>query len=162
MLIITFSPISMRASTVAELMCGRSTTLGSLSSLGLIAGSCSKTSRPAPPSSPRDQHLGHRRLVDHLAAGGVDHDGVRLQQLQPPRREQMVGRRRARAGQRDDVHVRQHLVEGVPVGRVQLRLDASGRPACGCGSGSAGRTPWRGGPAPGRCGPCRRCRALRP
>jgi hypothetical protein len=40
-LTMTFSPMSMRPSTVAEPMWGSSTTLGSFSSLGLIAGSCS-------------------------------------------------------------------------------------------------------------------------
>ena len=41
MLTMTFSPMSMRPSTVAEPMWGSSTTLGSFSSLGLMAGSCS-------------------------------------------------------------------------------------------------------------------------
>ena len=51
-LMITFSPMSIRASTVAEPRWGRRTALGSLSSLGLIAGSNSKTSRPAPAMPP--------------------------------------------------------------------------------------------------------------
>ena len=66
-------------------------------------------------------------LVDHLAARGVDDDRVRLQQLQPPRRQQMEGRRRVRAIHRDDVHARQHLVEALPVGRLELVLEV--RPA---------------------------------
>jgi hypothetical protein len=41
MLTMTFSPMSMRPSTVAEPMWGSSTTLGSFMSLGLMAGSCS-------------------------------------------------------------------------------------------------------------------------
>ncbi len=41
MLMMTFSPISIRPSIVAELMCGRQTTLGNLSSLGFTVGSCS-------------------------------------------------------------------------------------------------------------------------
>src|SRR5258705_348113 len=52
MLTMTFSPMSVRPSIVDELICGSSTTLSSRSSLGLIAGSCSKTSSPAPASSP--------------------------------------------------------------------------------------------------------------
>ncbi len=40
-LTMTFSPMSMRPSTVAEPMWGSSTTLGSFRSLGLMAGSCS-------------------------------------------------------------------------------------------------------------------------
>ena len=41
MLMITFSPMSIRLSTVADPMCGSNTTLGSFSSLGLMAGSFS-------------------------------------------------------------------------------------------------------------------------
>ncbi len=55
MLTMTFSPMSTRPSSVAEPMCGSSTTLparASLTSLGFIAGSCSNTSRPAPAISP--------------------------------------------------------------------------------------------------------------
>jgi hypothetical protein len=55
MLTITFSPMSMRPSSVAEPICGNSTTLpmrASLTSFGLTAGSCSKTSSPAPAMSP--------------------------------------------------------------------------------------------------------------
>ena len=55
MLMMTFSPMSMRPSIVAEPMCGSSTTLPALasrSSFGLTAGSCSNTSRPAPAISP--------------------------------------------------------------------------------------------------------------
>src|SRR6266545_2245910 len=55
MLTITFSPMSMRPSSVAEPMCGSTTTLparASLVSFGLTAGACSNTSRPAPAISP--------------------------------------------------------------------------------------------------------------
>ena len=52
MLTITFSPMSMRPSMVAEPICGSSTTFLALSSLGLTAGSFSNTSRPAPDSWP--------------------------------------------------------------------------------------------------------------
>ena len=52
MLMITFSPISMRPSTVADPMCGSSTTLGSSRSRGLISWPRSNTSSPAPAISP--------------------------------------------------------------------------------------------------------------
>ena len=126
MLMMTFSPMSMRPSMVAEPICGSSTTLplaASLSSFGLTAGSCSKTSRPAPAILPSLQHLDQRVLVDDVAARGVDDVGVRLHQRQPPRRQQMEGRRRRGAIDRDDVHAGQHLVEALPIGRLQLVLD---------------------------------------
>ena len=46
-----------------------------------------------------------------------------LQQLQPPRRQQVKGCRGVRAVDRDDVHAREHLVEAGPVGRFELGLD---------------------------------------
>src|SRR5262249_27970458 len=55
MLIMTFSPMSIRPSMVAEPRWGRSTTLparASRNSFGFTAGSCSNTSRPVPASSP--------------------------------------------------------------------------------------------------------------
>jgi hypothetical protein len=126
MLMITFSPMSMRPSMVAEPICGSSTPAwASFSSFGLTAGSCSNTSRPAPAISPASSMPGQRVLVDHLAARGVDDIGVRLHQLQPPRRQQMIGGRRVRAVDRDDVHPRQHLVEAFPIGRLEL-LSISG------------------------------------
>ena len=48
MLMMTFSPMSMRPSMVADPICGSSTTLSSSRSFGFIAGSCSNTSSPAP------------------------------------------------------------------------------------------------------------------
>ena len=74
----------------------------------------------------------------------------------------MEGRRRRRAIDRDDVHAGQHLVEALPIGRLQLVLDATAARGGGCGSGSTGRRPWRGGRPRCRCGPCRRCRAACP
>ena len=71
----------------------------------------------------RLQHAHQRILVDHLAACGVDDDGGGLHQLQPPRRQQVIGRGRVRAVDRDDVHARQHLVEAFPVGGIELALD---------------------------------------
>ena len=52
MLMMTFSPISSRPSTVAEPMCGSITTFGASRSRGLISCPCSNTSSPAPASSP--------------------------------------------------------------------------------------------------------------
>jgi molybdopterin/thiamine biosynthesis adenylyltransferase len=124
MLMITFSPMSIRPSMVAEPRCGSRTALGRPSSFGLIFGSNSKTSRPAPAMRRALQQVGERCFVDDLAARGVDHDGVRLKQLQAARRQQVVGRRRVRRVDRDDVHPRQHLVEALPVGRLQLLGDA--------------------------------------
>ena len=158
MLMMTFSPMSMRPSIVAEPICGSSTTLparASLTSCGLTAGSCSNTSRPAPAISPASIMRDQRILVDDLAARGVDDIGFRPHQLEPARREQMIGRRRVRAIDRDDVHARQHLVEAFPIGRVELFLDLRRRPGGGCDSGSAGRRRGRGAPPPARCGPCR-------
>ena len=45
---ITFSPISILASTVADPICGKRTVLGALSKSLLTAGSLSKTSNQAP------------------------------------------------------------------------------------------------------------------
>jgi len=69
------------------------------------------------------QHPGQRRLIDHLAARGVDDDRLRPQQLEPARREQMEGGGRVRAVDADDVHPREHLVEALPVGRLELVLE---------------------------------------
>src|SRR5262249_42773961 len=55
MFTMTSPPMSMRPSSVAEPMCGKTTTLpvrASFMSLGLTAGACSNTSRPAPAMSP--------------------------------------------------------------------------------------------------------------
>ena len=69
------------------------------------------------------KHLDQRILVDDVAARRVDDVGGRLHQRQPARRQQMEGRRRRRAIDRDDVHAGQHLVEAFPIGRLQLVLD---------------------------------------
>jgi hypothetical protein len=72
---------------------------------------------------------GQRVLVDHLAAGSVDHDRLGLEQLEPPRRQEVVGRRRVRTVDRHDVDPCQHLVEGFPVGGVERALDRCRDPA---------------------------------
>jgi hypothetical protein len=38
----------------------------------------------------------------------------------------MIGRRRVRAVDRDDVHMREHLVEALPPGRLERALDILG------------------------------------
>jgi hypothetical protein len=165
MLMITFSPMSMRPSMVAEPMCGSSTTLpsrASRTSLGLTAGSCSNTSRPAPASSPASIMRASAFSSITSPRAVLTTIGVGLQQLQPARREQVIGRRRVRAVDRDDVHARQHLVEAFPIGRLELLLDRGRDARGGCDSGSAGRTRARAAPPPGRSGPCRRCRAACP
>ena len=70
-----------------------------------------------------------RVLVDHLAAAGIHDVGVARQELEPARGEQVIGRRRVRAVDRDDVHARQHLVEALPIGGLELGLDVGVDPA---------------------------------
>src|SRR5258707_1314557 len=129
MLMMTFSPMSMRPSRVAEPMCGSSTTLSSLRSLGLIAGSRSKTSSPAPAIScaPPHQPLAFdeppRRGEDerHGHVGGV------------------LGEYARRVGDRDPLATRRRKVDVVRAGaegsdelqararlRNQLGVDAIG------------------------------------
>src|SRR6516165_3057774 len=67
-----------------------------------------------------------RVLVDHLAARGIDDKGFRTDQLEPPRRKQMIRRRRVRAIDRDDVHAGEHLIEALPVRGVQFLFDRRG------------------------------------
>src|SRR5262249_30238295 len=77
----------------------------------------------------RLQHASELVLIDHLAARGVDDVGGGLQQLQAPRGEQMVGGGRVRAVDGHDIHARQHLVQALPVGRLQLLFGILGDPA---------------------------------
>ena len=71
---ITFSPMSMRPSIVAEPMCGSSTTLrGSFSELRVHRGLVLEHVEAGAGELARRQHAGQRVLVDHLAARGVDH-----------------------------------------------------------------------------------------
>ena len=53
-------------------MCGVATTCGSSVSALSVGGSVSNTSRPAPAIVPASIAVGQRRLVDQLAARGVD------------------------------------------------------------------------------------------
>ena len=66
-------------------------------------------------------------LVDDLTARRVDDIGRRLQQLQPARREQMIGGRGVGAIDRDDIHAGEHLVQAVPIGCLELLLDLLGQ-----------------------------------
>src|SRR5215469_13509613 len=70
-----------------------------------------------------------RVLVDHLAARGIDDKGFRTDQLEPPRRKQMIRRRRVRAIDGNDIHAREHLIEALPIGSVQFFLDLRRDPA---------------------------------
>ena len=45
------------------------------------------------------------------------------EELQAPRREQVIRRRRMRAVDGHDVHARQHLVEALPIGRLEFLLE---------------------------------------
>ncbi len=81
MLTITFSPMSMRPSSVAEPMCGSSTTLPSRASLRelridrrLVLEHVEARAGDARPAAIMPDQ---RVLVDHLAARGVDHVGLR-------------------------------------------------------------------------------------
>ena len=132
MLTMTFSPMSMRPSSVAEPMCGSSTTLPVARELGelridrrLVLEHVEAGAGDLAAADQADQRV----LVDHFAARGVDDVGLRPDQLEAARRQQVIGRRRVRAIDRDDVHARQHLVEAFPVGRVELLLDLRRDPA---------------------------------
>ena len=165
MLTMTFSPMSTRPSSVAEPRCGSSTTLPALRELDELRtdrGLVLEHVEAGAGDFVRLDQARQRVLVDHLAARGVDDVGLGPDELEPPRRQQMIGRRRVRAIDRDDVHAHQHLVEAFPIGGVEFFLDLAARRGGDCGSGSAARTPWRAAPRPGRCGPCRRCRAACP
>ena len=111
----------MRPSIVAEPMCGSSTTLparASLTQLRVDRRLVLEHVEAGAGDLARLDHAGQRVLVDHLAARGVDDVGLGPQQLEPARREQVIGRRRVRAVDRDDVHAGEHLVEALPVGRL--------------------------------------------
>ena len=69
------------------------------------------------------QHPDQRVLVDDVAARRVDHIGRGLQQREAAGGEEMERSGGRGAVDRDDVHAGQHLVEALPVGRLQLVLD---------------------------------------
>ena len=82
MLTITFSPMSTRPSMRGRAHVRQQHDLALArkpASFGLTAGSCSNTSRPAPANLAGRDHADQRVLVDHLAARGVDHIGLRAQ-----------------------------------------------------------------------------------
>ncbi|ENN84449.1 hypothetical protein RHSP_22289 [Rhizobium freirei PRF 81] len=68
------------------------------------------------------QDLDQRRLIDDIAARRVDDVACRLQQRQAAGGDQMIRRRRRRAVDRNDVDAGEHLVEAVPIGRLQFVL----------------------------------------
>ncbi len=108
------------------------------------------------------EHPAKRVFVDDLAARGVVHYGIGAQIFEAARREQVIGRRRVWAIDRNDVHARQHLVERIPI-RMPRAASSIGEAHAGddYDNESIDRRPWRAAPMlPGRCGPCRRCRAV--
>ena len=74
MLMMTFSPMSMRPSIVAEPICGSSTTFLSLSSFGIDRRLVLEHVEAGAGELARFQHARQRVLVDHLAARRVDDD----------------------------------------------------------------------------------------
>ncbi len=106
------------------------------------------------------EKLDQRVLVDDLAARGVDQIGLRLQQPQPPRGEQM-DRSRAYAGNAPtDIRRAPASGRGFPSRSPRAPARSAPPPACGCDSGSRARRRGRGGPRPGRFVPCRQCRVV--
>src|SRR3974390_450283 len=72
----------------------------------------------------------HQRiLVDHLTARRIYDVSLRPQQLEAARRQKVIGRRRMRTVDRDDVHTGKHLVEALPISGVELFLDSRRHPA---------------------------------
>ena len=159
MFMMTFSPISIRPSSVADPMCGRRTTFGSSTQPRVEVGAAFVDVKPGPGQFTGPQGAGQGVLVDHLTARGVHHHRRGLHQLQPPRVQKVKGRRRVRAVDRQDVHPGQHLVQAFPVGRLQLGPRSRGAGACGCGNAPAARRPAPGAPPPGRSAPCPGCPA---
>ena len=76
MLMMTFSPISMRPSSVADAMCGSSTTFGSPFQARVDAWRMLEDVEPRPRQLAPRQHPGQRVLVDDLAPRGVDQIAV--------------------------------------------------------------------------------------
>ncbi len=97
MLMITFSPMSTRPSMVAEPIWGSSTTFGSFRELGADRRFVFEDVEAGAGDVAALEHLGQGLFVHHLAARGVDQDGVARHQRQPARRQQVIGRRRVRA-----------------------------------------------------------------
>ena len=74
-------------------------------------------------------HPRQRVLVDDFAARGIHDESLGPQHLQPARRQQVIGRRRVRTIDRHDIHAGEHLVEALPIGRVEVFLDLRRDPA---------------------------------
>ncbi|MPL89866.1 hypothetical protein SDC9_35908 [bioreactor metagenome] len=97
--------------------------------LGVELGAIFEHVEPGAGNLARPQPADERILVDHLAARGVHHHRRRFQHLQPARVQQVEGRRRVRAVDRDHIHPRHHLIEAFPPGRLERRLDLGAQPA---------------------------------
>ena len=122
MLMMTFSPISNRPSTVAEAICGKQGDVLQLAQLRIDLRLPLEHVQPGPGQFAGRQHPGQRVLVHHLPAGGVHQISRLLHQLQPTRGQQMERRRRMRRMDGDDVHPRQHLVQALPMAGAKRLL----------------------------------------
>ena len=157
MLMMTFSPMSIRPSMWPKTCAGSSTTLRRALSRGFTLGR-SRTRRARPLQSPCFER-GSALPRPHFAAGRSP-DRFRLHQLDAAGAICVVGRR-CGAVDGDDVHPRQHLVEVSQY--VASALPPRHAPACGCDSGSGGpgapgaAVPIR--PMPVMPAACRRCAA---
>ena len=92
MLMITFSPMSRRPSSVAEPRCGRTTTLLFFRSFRIDSRLVLEDIEARAADLSRLDHPGKGILVDDLAARRIHDIGRRLQKLQPPRRQKVEGR----------------------------------------------------------------------
>ena len=162
MLMMTFSPISIRPSTRGRAHVRQQHHVGQFAQARVDLVPVLEHVEARARDLARAQHPGQRVLVDHLAARGVHDHRRRLHQLQPPRVHQVEGRGRVRAVDRDHVHPADHLVEAFPIGRLQLLPRSRGAGGGGCGSGPASRRRGRGAPPPARSAPCRGCPAACP
>ena len=126
-------PIATRVSVVALPRCGSRTTLSMVVSACVTCGSRSNTSRPAPAIRLDCERLDQRGLVHHVAAGGVDQEGVGPH---PARSRSRFIRCRvsgvAGTVQRDEVRLAQHVLERSHAARRRARSATS----AGGGNGS--------------------------
>ena len=68
------------------------------------------------------QHAGQGIFIDHFSARGIHNDRIRLHQFQAACIHQMKRRRRMRTINRDNIHPRHHLIEALPIGRLDFLL----------------------------------------
>ena len=119
MLMMTFSPISIRPSIVADPMCGSSKNIIQTLQARVDIVAVFKNIQPRTGQFPRPQHTGQGVFVDNLAPGRVDDIGRRLHQFQAACIQQMERAGGVRAVDCQDIDPRQHLVQTFPIGRLQ-------------------------------------------